>query len=466
MRHSFEIETNEKEFSSKDLLFIYSFRLFQSVAERSRSLMAQSKSVLKPRAKTGGMAEKITKEMVVISRFLEFHQKNLLTAPVAESYLHLKWLRIKKFFFFNVLLYSLYLVSLSTLIVWTSYARNLGDERHCSGRDDVALLCNETRQCVRTYADFPAEVNHPWKIPWFLLYSISVVSTLVFAARELVQVASNIVKYFRSKENWLELGAIVSSLAYQSILVAVPFSPNICCCQTPEPLFGAAAIFLGWIEMSLLIGRFPSIGIYTYMSTQVIRQTIKFFSVYLTTLIAFAMCFSVLLPKSEIFESPVTSFIKVLVMMIGELDFNEYFTWDAVNSAGTSYSNVITQIIFIMFLILVSMIISNLVIGLTVNNLRELFKIAGIYRLGKTLLQIQDTESIIINGTLFKTFRLVEETFARISLTPQAKAKFVSVARNSSYLRAVFCLQKPYLSRECGAKLCATGACSALLSAK
>jgi hypothetical protein len=242
----------------------------------------------------------------------------------------------------------------------------------------------------------------------------------VFAARECVQVVSNFVKYFRSKENWLELTAIISSLSYQTILVTVPFSRNICCCQTPEPLFGAAAIFLGWIEMSLLIGRFPSIGIYTYMSTQVIRQTIKFFSVYLTTLIAFAMCFSVLLPRSDIFESPFTGFIKVLVMMIGELDFNEYFTLDAVNEAGTAYSNYITQFIFIMFLVLVSMIISNLVIGLTVNNLRELFKIAGIYRLGKTLLQIQDTESIIINGALFNTFKriLPEKLFENTELLP------------------------------------------------
>jgi len=58
-----------------------------------------------------------------------------------------------------------------------------------------------------------------------------------------------------------------------------------------------------------------------------------------------------------------------------------------------------------MLIILISMIISNLVIGLTVNNTRELFKIAGIYRLGKTLLQIQDTETIIINGTLLNTLR-------------------------------------------------------------
>ena len=387
--------------SSKDLLFIYNFRLFQCVKERPRTLLTQTKTLLKPKLKTAENDETITKEMIVISRFLEYHQKNLLTAPVAESYLHLKWLRIKKFFIFNIIIYTLYVLSLSSLIFWTSYVRTEKQGNHSfEMRDEVC----KAMQCHRSHKNFPNEIDEQWRSVWLLLYILSSLSTLSFATRELVQVFSNPAKYITSKENWLELLAIVSSLTYLVILVAMPFNSHPCC-QTPEPVFGAGTVFLAWIEMSLLIGRFPSIGIYTYMSTQVVKQTIRFFSVYLTTLIAFALCFSILLPRSGIFENPLTSFIKVLAMMIGELDFTVYFTWDAVKSEGTFYSNVFTQIIFIMLLILISLIISNLVIGLTVNNTRELFKIAGIYRLGKTLRQIQDTEAIIINGTFFNTFK-------------------------------------------------------------
>jgi len=408
-----QIDTNKKELSSKDLLFIYNFRMFQCVAEKSKSLMSQTKVMLKPKkeAKPDSSDEKVTKEMIVISRFLEFHQKNLLTAPVAESFLHLKWIRIKMFFFLNIFLYTMYLVSVSSLIIWTSYVRNQGQGYYCIG--DQEKSCNGSIECNRTLENFPMEIPEmKWRVLWLLLYIFSCLSTLIFTVREIIQICSNLAKYFKSKENWLELLAILSSIAYLATLLIVPFHPDLCCCQTPAPLFGAAAVFLAWIEMSLLIGRFPSIGIYTYMSTQVIRQTLRFFSVYLTTLIAFALCFSILLPRSGIFENPVTSFIKVLVMMIGELEFAEYFTWDAVKETGTSYSNIFTQLVFIMLLVLISMIISNLVIGLTVNNTRELFKIAGIYRLGKTLRQIQDTESIIIYGPIkhFLPARLVENT--------------------------------------------------------
>ncbi len=52
--------------------------------------------------------------------------------------------------------------------------------------------------------------------------------------------------------------------------------------------------------------------------------------VYSTTLLAFAFAFHLLLPNHLSFESPITAFLKVLVMMIGEFDFEENFTWDNV----------------------------------------------------------------------------------------------------------------------------------------
>jgi len=143
------------------------------------------------------------------------------------------------------------------------------------------------------------------------------------------------------------------------------------------------------------------------MSTQVVQQLLTFFSVYFTTLVAFALCFNILLPRSKAFDNPASSLVKVLVMMIGEFDYNESFTWDAVTESGSLYSNFVTQIIFILLILLVSIIIANLVIGLTVNNTRELFQEAGFYRLGKTVVQIQGTESIFLVGLLSSLLRIL-----------------------------------------------------------
>ena len=59
---------------------------------------------------------------------------------------------------------------------------------------------------------------------------------------------------------------------------------------------------------------------------------VKFFMVYMTTLIAFGMVLFVLLAKDEeVFDNPWTSFLKVLIMMIGEYDFADSFTFTQIS---------------------------------------------------------------------------------------------------------------------------------------
>ena len=72
-------------------------------------------------------------------------------------------------------------------------------------------------------------------------------------------------------------------------------------------------------------------------------------------------------------------------MMIGEFELEDYFIWEAVEPEG---SYVTTQILFVLFLVFVSIVIANLLVGLTVSKTEELFKEAGVIRLEKTVLQI------------------------------------------------------------------------------
>ena len=82
--------------------------------------------------------------------------------------------------------------------------------------------------------------------------------------------------------------------------------------------FGAMALFLAWMEMSLILGRLPSIGLYIFMSVNVFKLLVKFLSVYSIVLIGFACAFTIILPTTCVFEHIGTSLHKVLVMMIGK----------------------------------------------------------------------------------------------------------------------------------------------------
>ena len=66
------------------------------------------------------------------------------------------------------------------------------------------------------------------------------------------------------------------------------------------------------------------------MSVHVTRMLLLILTVYATGLAAFAFAFHVLLPNHISFDNPITASLKVMVMMIGELEFEDNFTWNQV----------------------------------------------------------------------------------------------------------------------------------------
>ena len=74
-------------------------------------------------------------------------------------------------------------------------------------------------------------------------------------------------------------------------------------------------------------------------------------------------------------------------MMSGEFDFESNFLPEEVTRAEGS--NGTTQVVFLIFLFVVSIVISNLLIAMTVSKTEELFKMAGVIRLEKTVGQVR-----------------------------------------------------------------------------
>lgn len=68
--------------------------------------------------------------------------------------------------------------------------------------------------------------------------------------------------------------------------------------------------------------------------------------------------------------------------MIGEFEFESHFTFSEVKSSGSNGS---VQLLFVSFLLLGTLTVSNLLMALTVNKTEELSKKAEIIRLEKTV---------------------------------------------------------------------------------
>ena len=210
---------------------------------------------------------------------------------------------------------------------------------------------------------------------WFF-YLSTLGGTFVMILREIIQIMFSGKQYFRLWDNLLEILILICSVAF---LVATFFS------LTAARHFATWSIFFGWLELTLYIGRIPSIGIYIYMSLRVISTLIHFIIVFSPVLAAYVFAFYIIHPQARVFDNPFTSFLKVLVMMTGEFSLEEYFIWQSVK-VDNGY--VTTQVIFVLFVFFISIVLVNLLVGLTVSKTEELFKEAGIYRLEKTVLQV------------------------------------------------------------------------------
>ena len=100
------------------------------------------------------------------------------------------------------------------------------------------------------------------------------------------------------------------------------------------------------------------------------------------------LAFYLLLPGNAAFEHPMSAFIKVDVMMSGEFDFDDNFVFDGSE-------NMLAQAVFFVFFITMTLVLTNLLIGMTVSKTEELLKQANMIKLQKMVAQILCLEDML-----------------------------------------------------------------------
>lgn len=83
----------------------------------------------------------------------------------------------------------------------------------------------------------------------------------------------------------------------------------------------AIVLLLAWTELMLLIGRFPTWGNYALMFYTVLRNVLKVMLTFVFIVIGFSLSFYVQFSNSPSFSDPWKSFVKTIVMMVGEFDY-------------------------------------------------------------------------------------------------------------------------------------------------
>ena len=129
-------------------------------------------------------------------------------------------------------------------------------------------------------------------------------------------------------------------------------------------------VFFVWIDLILLLGKFDEPGRYILMSIDVMKTMLFVLFTYTPCFFAFVFGFFILLQPMKKFRSYFATFVKIFSMMVGDLNYDEDFSYDQVEIHGAR--NMSTQIMFLMFVIAVMLIILNLLLAVTVSKTEHL----------------------------------------------------------------------------------------------
>lgn len=357
-------------------------------------------------------------ECRMLSCFIREGQKPLLKHPLCETLLFLKWLRVRSFFIFNLVFYSLLVAMLTgyimvvfpasscihlnsttqnTFALFHLDSKTLGVDRNMTPGNPTAATNMLSKGDSNDIPSINTEENskreecglHYESFLFCLLYFIWAAVGML-AVKESFQVIDAPKTYMSSWDNILVWPIIIFTMTI-TITSYVRYDT-----QEWEHHIAAIVILLSWVELLLLIGRFPIFGLYVQMFTHVTKNFGKFLFAYLSLLNAFSLSFGVLFPNHAPFKMYALRFVKTLVMMTGEIDYDEWF-FDKdkpIMYPGTSH------IIFVIFLIFVTIILMNLLVGLAVSDIQGLQKSAGLDRLVRQTELIAHFESFMFSEWL------------------------------------------------------------------
>lgn len=328
-------------------------------------------------------------ESRMLSCFSREGQKLLLKHPVCEIFLLLKWLRVRNFFIFNLVFYSV-LVALLTCYIMvvfpasscyhlnaTTQSTQLADSQGPPPfEDEEDNLLRE--RCGLHYEAFMVSLLY---IIWF--------GFGILVLKEIFQMLDTPRTYFSSWDNALIWPIIIFTL---TITISSYVRHDT---RDWEHHLAALVILLTWAELLSLVGRFPLFGVYIHMFTHVTKNFAKFLCAYACLLTAFSLSFGVLFPNQKSFGQYGARLIKTMVMMTGEIEYNDLFYGDE-----TILYPATTHIIFYVFLIFVTIILMNLLVGLAVSDIQRLQKSAGLDLLVRQTDLISHFEAIMFSKWL------------------------------------------------------------------
>ncbi|XP_048577879.1 transient receptor potential cation channel subfamily A member 1-like isoform X2 [Nematostella vectensis] len=304
------------------------------------------------------------------STMVEYDRTDLLLHPLTQKLLDKKWSAFgRTAYHLSFLVYLLFTIFYTYFIVV---------ERAVASFSPTADSANST---IRPFVKQPG-IN---KVLPFIV--------LVFACcqllKEIFQMLFQRGRYFTQFSNLIEWTLYGTAGAFMVPYVA-PESwtkENLETLKNPYNLWimGIISIFLCYMNLVLFLRRLHFVGLLVAMFLEVLKSVLKVMLVFAIFNLAFAIVFYVLFKEQGSFENVGFAYMKVFVMMIGELDYSGTFvdTIGAKSSSGNPTNPFPPVAIAFCFLLLIFLTIAlmNLMVGIAVGDIEAIRRDATLKRL-------------------------------------------------------------------------------------
>ncbi|XP_013406001.1 transient receptor potential cation channel subfamily A member 1 homolog isoform X2 [Lingula anatina] len=362
----------------------------------SGSIYDEDTHIIKPDVRPYSKDSRILKKNHPLQIMVSSKREDLLSHPLVSSLLKHKWHKFgAAFYYINLIFYCVFLTFLTGYMLVHEPPYMLVNYTAWNGTDIYTVSCQEL-------ASFGLHQPVQYPIAFLLFGTIGKWIVLALAVLTLVR---ELFQICYSKLNYLNVENFIEWLIYvPAILLVIDWDS----CQMSNPQIrhpwqwnvGAIALFLAWIELLLFIRKLPRFGIYVVMFTDILWTFCQFFLVFVLFIVAFGLTFHVLLKNQAPFSSPARSLLKTAVMMIGEFEFDTQYTTEITPEGQNMHSDQVyyegvTYAIFILFLVLMSILIMNLLVGLAVDDIKAVQDQAVLKRLAMQIDLALDVENQI-----------------------------------------------------------------------
>uniref|UniRef100_A0A0N5AX88 Ion_trans domain-containing protein n=1 Tax=Syphacia muris TaxID=451379 RepID=A0A0N5AX88_9BILA len=151
------------------------------------------------------------------------------------------------------------------------------------------------------------------------------------------------------------------------------------CFQDVKWIVGGFAVFIAWINLLFMIRKLPKFGIYILMFFDVVSTFLQSVVVFGLFVVAFSMLFFIWLQNREEFKTRWLSVMKTTMMMVGEVDYvTMFFDNDgSMNKQPNPWAN----IALFAFVIIMTILLMNLLVGLAVDDIKAVQEKAELTRI-------------------------------------------------------------------------------------